>query len=208
MKGEMKRIDQPRRMMTMGLLGAAFVLGACANTAPPPPPAAPAFDFEAQAPIRLKVARIDVVDAYNPPLRAPHREHEFRVPPAQIARKWAEKRLVAAGGEGVLTFTIKNASVIETPLEAASESGFFRRLKDKPDRKLDSTLAVELSYEGPMRAATIQSQATGFVELNRHASLNTAEGQYFSMLALMAEKFDASLSKKVDENLADITIAN
>ena len=100
-----------RRAMGALLACAALALAGCA---PPPPPAYPQIDFGGRAPIRIAAAALEVVDLYRPPLAAPHVEHVSPAIPSLVFKRWAERRLVPAGGSAALRVTIEDARIVET----------------------------------------------------------------------------------------------
>ncbi|MDP7547904.1 MAG: hypothetical protein QGF20_11470, partial [Alphaproteobacteria bacterium] len=61
--------------------------------------------------IELDVARIEIVEQYRSPLRAPNVEHELPLAPARAMRNWAADRLRAVGKSGQAKFIIIDASV-------------------------------------------------------------------------------------------------
>ena len=94
-------------------------------------------------PIRLSVDEVEIINAYQSALQDPYVEHRFPTPPGAAARRWAEDRLIASGGQGArAVFTILDASVVESRLEPTTGvKGFFT--KDQSER-YDATLAVRL----------------------------------------------------------------
>ena len=187
----------------------ALVLAACASTPPAPPPL-PSFKFDAYKPIPLYAEAVEVEQVYVPPLRDPFKEHEFRLSPSDVARMWAEQRVAPAGDNGTLTMKILDGSVKEEALPAAPGegplSGFRRQLKDEPDRRLNARLKVELHYEGDYGQVRIEAVVTGQVDVNRHASLNIREGQYFEMLELMAADLDEALTRRVRGSMGELIL--
>jgi hypothetical protein len=105
-----------RNLGTMAALALlAGMVGACQTPLPPPPTFAE-ITFASEAPIRLNVASVDVVDEYLPPLKPPNVDHEFPVKIATVAERWGRDRLRAVGAAGSVRVTIKDASAIATDL--------------------------------------------------------------------------------------------
>ena len=71
-------------LLALGIL--ALGLAACETT--PPPPKLPELTFTHLGPLKLNVARIDIVSKYRSPLRAPNVEHLFPTPPQKALRTW------------------------------------------------------------------------------------------------------------------------
>src|ERR1700678_1917520 len=102
------------RLMILSL-GVTALLSAC--SAPPLPPLRlPEMSFTAQAPIRLDVARIDIVANYQAPAVKPHIEYDMPVSPENALRLWVRDHLKAVGNTGVMRLVIRNASATERPL--------------------------------------------------------------------------------------------
>lgn len=95
----------------------AGLLGAC--TTPVSVPRYADITFAHLPKIKLDVAKITVVEAYENKVTDPNVEGEFPVPPMQMAAQWAKDRLEPVGTSGELIFTIKDASVVEVPLKTS-----------------------------------------------------------------------------------------
>src|SRR3954466_9700161 len=92
-----------------GLALLALLLASC-NT-PPQRQAFPEITFQHLQPFRLDVARIQIVDGYQPDPGADI-SNQSPEAPAAVARQWAEDRLTAVGqqGEAVYTITLAKAT--------------------------------------------------------------------------------------------------
>ena len=125
---------------------ALLLLAACTVAAPSQQ--FPDLTYSHLEPIRLDVARVDIVDEYRPPLTAPNVDHRAPVPPAQAARNWASDRLIVSGGGARrAVFTIQEAPIIETELDRTTGlRGAFT--KDQSER-YDATVAVRLEIFNP-----------------------------------------------------------
>ena len=120
---------------SLALLG----LGACT---PPPKPAVPDIIFSGGPQFVLPAeGDVEVVEKYEPPLKAPHVEHEYGITPAEIARAWARDRIKVDPGDGTVRMTILEASVVQNELDV--EKGFSGLFKDQPDRQLTAGLKKE-----------------------------------------------------------------
>src|SRR5262245_51660539 len=85
----------------------------------PPPSKRRSFDFSVpdfgSAPLRLDVARIEVVQAYAPPQRPPNVEHRMIVSPLATVDDWARRHIEAAApgrDDSAAVFVIEDASVV------------------------------------------------------------------------------------------------
>jgi hypothetical protein len=85
-----------------------------------PPRSFPDLRYTHLPPIRLDAVRVDVVQQYRSPGKAPHVEHEFPVRPAEVAERWARDRLQAAGVNNIVRATIVDGAVVEVPLQQST----------------------------------------------------------------------------------------
>ena len=123
-------------------LGLGLSLAACSN--PPPIQRLPEMTFLYKPPIRLNVARVEVVSEYTAPTMRPNIEYDMPVSPEAAVRKWANDRLKPVGKEGILRVVIHKAAATETPLQTdQSFSGMFKKEQAaRVDENLDVTLQM------------------------------------------------------------------
>ena len=134
-----------RRLHVVVGMSAALALAACAGQSVPQQFSE--ISFSHLSPIDLNVASIEIVDQYRPPLRDPNVEHRAPTPPAMVARRWAEDRLVATGASRRrATFTIQQASIIEIELEGPG--GVRALITNSQSERYDAELTVELAVFG------------------------------------------------------------
>ena len=156
--------------------------------------------------IRLDVDQVEIIDAYRPPLRDPNVEHRFPTPPASAARRWAEDRLVAAGGPGArAVFTILDASVIESPLEPTTGvKALFTR--DQSER-YEATLAVQLDVFDATgtRRATTTATARESRTAREDLTLNAREQLWFDMTEALMNALNGQLEVNIGRFMGDFT---
>ena len=126
------------------LLLALFVAG-CASA--PEVPSYSEIRFTDKPPIRLDVARIDIVEAYRSPLKAPNVEHLFPLRPAHAARQWAQDRLRPGGEEGWAEAVIRDASATETALQRTE--GIRGAFTTDQAERYDAVIAIEVRIFDP-----------------------------------------------------------
>ncbi|MDF3025522.1 MAG: Acyl-CoA synthetase (AMP-forming)/AMP-acid ligase, partial [Alphaproteobacteria bacterium] len=103
---------------------AVSLLAGCQNA--PPDTQTPQLVFDTLPQISMNVARIEIVDGYQPPMKAPNVDHLFKQPPREVARRVLEKQLVANGSNHTLRVIIEDASVIKKDLPVSQGfTGFF-----------------------------------------------------------------------------------
>ncbi len=128
------------RLMGVGV-GLGLALSACSSP-PPPSPRLPEMSFLYKPPIRLNIARVEVVSDYKAPAMRPNIEFDMPVSPENAVRRWAQDRLQAVGTQGILRVVIKKASATETPLQ--QDLGVSGMFKKEQQARVDETLEVTL----------------------------------------------------------------
>lgn len=132
-------LDHARGLLAALLCSA--VVAACGPSQPAPAKFAD-ITFQQFAKYRFAVGKIEIVREYVPPLKPPNIEHLFPVTPMQVAERWAQDRLVAAGGTSELRYVIKRASAVESELPRTTGiRGAFT--KDQAQR-YDAVIEVEI----------------------------------------------------------------
>ena len=133
-----------------------LMVAACSSTVTREP--IPALTYGHLPPIEVLVARIEVIDEYQSPLREPNVEHTFPTPPAAAFRRWVEDRLRGVGQNNTLRVTIIDASALRVPLPATEGiEGLFTT--DQVER-IDATVEVllEIVDNGGLTAASISAR--------------------------------------------------
>lgn len=138
-------------------LAAVLLVAACANTTTVPRPV-PNYAYKKYPPVLVDVASIQVVD-YSPGMRAPNVEHLMPQPLPAAVSDWASTRFKAVGTQGVLTITVRDASMVGKDL---NRSGGIRGVFtiDQAER-YDAHIAVEFRVESGL------TSGNGSVEVNR-----------------------------------------
>ena len=121
--------------------GLSLALSACSSSSPPIQ-RLPEMSFLYKPPIRLNVARVEVVSEYSAPAVRPNIEYDMPVSPENAVRRWAQDRLKATGKEGILRVVIKKASATETPLQ--QDLGVSGMFKKEQQARVDENLEVTM----------------------------------------------------------------
>lgn len=190
-------------MKTLGQLlicCSLFVLAACET--PVTVPHYANITFSHRPTIALDVAEIRIVEAYEESVALPHVETEFPVRPMEMAAQWARDRLQAVGTSGELVFTIRDARVIEVPLETSG--GVSGLVTVDQAERYEARLIVELSATNPSRG--INASANTRVERQRtvaeDVTLNEREGIWYNMVENMAADLDPQLEGAIEQYFA------
>jgi len=136
------------------------------QTAPAPANAAKrrSFDFSVpdfgSSPLRLDVARIEVVQAYAPPQRVPNVEHRMIISPLATIDDWARRHIEAAApgrDESAAVFVIEDASVVTEKLR--TRKGLIESLIREDSDKFTLRLAVTLQVRDRLGATVGSTSA-------------------------------------------------
>lgn len=183
-----------------GILGIALlVLAACQAPALPPP--LPELTYSHLEPINLDVGRIEIVEQYVPPLKAPNVEHNFPTPPATAMRQWAKDRLRAVGEIRTARLVIKNASAIETKLETRGglRGAFTKDQAERYDVTLD--VVLEVRSERGSAVAFANAVVTRSKTVPEGLSLSERERVFHEMTEDVMEEVNSELEKNIRQFL-------
>jgi hypothetical protein len=179
----------PRRATAARLLAAfaaVAMLAACADEAPPQSFTPRPFDYAHLTPLRLDVARVEVVEAYRPPRVPPNMDHRAPIEPRVALAQMARDRVQAWGRDGVATVTITDASLVETRLDPGS--GIASLFAAQPSERYTLNLAITLDVQngGALRGGGINGRAEARISrtrtLNDDATLADRERAWDEML--------------------------
>jgi hypothetical protein len=188
----------PMMRKSLALLLAALV-GLTACDTPPTREPFPKLTYGHLTPYRLAVGRIEVVDAYQPPMTAPHVEQNFPISPAATAEQWGHDRLQAAGGSGRAVYTVLRADAVETHLAGDQGSGLFGDFTIPQSERYDLNIGVRLQIldAGGRVMATVNGAAMRSRTVAADATLNDRERVWFDMTEQAMNDLNASLEKSI-----------
>jgi len=168
----------------------------CSNT-PPPPEKFPELSWGNYAPIKLNVARIDVVKEYVPSDQAPHVE---TLPPRTLidsTDRWARDRLQAVGASGFARFIITDASIVEVPLEV--HSGLAYLFSNQQSKRYDAHVSVRLEIHNDR--GYIDGQVVAEASATRTASQKADERELNETWYLLVQAAMLDLNAELDRNI-------
>jgi hypothetical protein len=185
-------------------IAATLALGAC--TSAPPRPQARQISFANLAPISFDVARIEVVQQYQPPQVPPNVEHLTPVQPTDAIRRWANERVRAMGSSGTMRVIIKDASITETHLKPTT--GVRGTFTTDQSERYDGRLSVDLVVEVPSRQFQGYTGATvsRTISVPENVSLQGREDAWHSLVERMMADLNAKLEEGIDGNLSAVTL--
>jgi hypothetical protein len=182
------------------LLPALTLLTAC-NT-PPTRRSFPTLTFQDRPPIRLDVAQVEIVQAYKAPGAAPNVDHLFPQQPADVAAAWGRDVLRAVGQRGMATYTILDASALETRLPRSR--GMTQIFRTEQSERYDLHIEVTLDIGNPLLAKTGAVTATTqrSQTVAENMTLNEREAVWFEMTESAMRELDKKLEAAIREHLA------
>jgi len=184
-----------RNILALVLMAGA--LAAC-NTPPSREPF-PKLTYSYLPPFHLAVGRIDVVDAYRPPLAPPNVEQQFPVSPAGTAEEWGRDRLLAVGGADHAVYTVLRGDAVDVQL-ANNDSGTLTGQFTTPQSdRYDLTIAVRLQILDPSGgvAASVYAEAKRSHTVAADATLNDRERLWFDMTEQAMKDLNAQLERNI-----------
>lgn len=172
----------------------AVLLTACAPSAELPPPVGLAY-LE-NKPLRLNVARVEVIKKYQSSSTPPHVENNFPVPPVAMIQQWVQDRLLPVGKTGYATVTIEDASVIETSLSGTP--GFKGMFTVDQSEQYNASMSVKIEIFDDL--GNLKSFAYARTKGSRTVGENLTLGQRRKVWIVMMEKIMNSLDAELDLN--------
>jgi len=180
----------------LGMVLLATALAACKT--PPDRQTFPDITFQHLQPFRLDVARVEIVDGYQPD---PGNDigDEFPEVPAAVARQWAEDRLLAVGQQGQAIYTITLAKATRTPLKRSQGMAAMTH-KDQSDR-YDLAITVNLELHSGGKQGAVTAQAVRSQTVREDMTLNQREGVLFNLLDITMKDVNAQMEKLIPQYL-------
>ena len=181
------------RFISLALFAA--LLTACAPSAELPDPIGLAY-LE-NKPLRLNVARVEVIKKYQSSSTPPHVENNFPVPPVAMIQQWVQDRLLPVGKCGYATVTIEDASVIETSLQGTP--GFKGMFTVDQSERYDASMSVKIEIFDDL--GNLKNFAYARTKGSRTVGENLTLGQRRKVWIIMMEKIMNSLDAELDLNV-------
>ena len=157
--------------------------------------------FTHKPPIKLDVARVEVVRAFQSPEAPPNVAHRFPIPPDRAVERWASDRLQPVGAGNLARVVIKQSSVIEVPLE--TRGGLVGFFKTEQSERYDAVLEVQVEVHSDVgrlgfAAATVKRSQT----VPEDISPNERQQVWFEMTEKLIHDIDAELEQAIPQYLA------
>ncbi len=192
-----------RRVLSLALAGVAGSL-AIGCTRPDPRPAFAQLRFTHLPPLRIAANRVDIREAYEPPLARPNVEHEMPLPPARAAQFWADDRLQPTNmADNTVRLTIHDAAVTEKALALTQglRGAFQTDQSERYDAVLDATLEL-LDPLGIILAHT-SAKVWRHITVPEDASINDREIAWFTLVEGLMQDFDTRMEEGVRQYMGN-----
>lgn len=161
--------------------------------------------FADQAPIRLKVNKIDVVSEFTPSFKRPNVEHLFPISIEKTARIWARDRLEAVdfGSNKVAQFIIKDASVTEEPVQSIE---LFTKDRIRYHARLVVTLKITDSQTNSSAETTIEAWRE--LTIPADTDIDEKERHWNTMVHKLFTEFNRSMESNINQYLNMYVVNN
>lgn len=188
-----------RRREFLLLTSSALLASACDT--PPKRQTFATLTFQDRPQLRLDVAQIEIVQAYKAPGQAPNVDHLFPQKPLDVATAWGRDVLRAVGQRGMATYTILDASAIETDLPRST--GLTQVFKTEQSQRYDLKIAVRLEMGNPLLLTTgsAEASATRSQTVAENMTLNQREAVWFQMTESAMRELDQKLEAAIRDKL-------
>lgn len=188
-----------RRREFLLLTSSALLASACDT--PPKRQTFATLTFQDRPQLRLDVAQIEIVQAYKAPGQAPNVDHLFPQKPLDVATAWGRDVLRAVGQRGMATYTILDASAIETDLPRST--GLTQVFKTEQSDRYDLKIAVRLDLGNPLLLTTgsAEASATRSQTVAENMTLNQREAVWFQMTESAMRELDQKLEAAIRDKL-------
>lgn len=160
----------------------------------------PDLTFAHLKPIKLNVAKFEVVSQYQASLRPPNVEHLFPTPPVKALKQWAKDRFRTVGRSGTARLVILNATAIEVQLQR--KTGLTATFTKQQSQRYDMTVQARLEVTNGEASGHTIAQATRFSTIREDASINKRERLWFELTDALVRDFDKVMEENIRKHLA------
>lgn len=189
-----------RRFVTSFFLIAGLVaVGACDT--PPKRDIFPELTYQHLPPIRLDVARVEVVEAYSTVATEGRVEAQFPTPPGVAAAHWGRDRLLAAGPDGLARFIVLEASVVQVPLPRTTGLTGVVTIDQSDRYEAVVKVRLEVANRNGMQTGRIAAEARETATVPEDMTLNGRERLWFEMTRRLMDRLNAELEKQIAAHL-------
>jgi len=162
----------------------------------------PELTFAHKPAIRLNVAKIEIINEYQMPFKAPNVEHLVPVAPGAAAERWAADVLKAVAPRGTALFVITRAAV--TVEELKTKSGFQGLVSIEQSKRYEGALEARIEIlDGTRRLATARAGTTRTQTAREDTTPNQRAKIWYTLVERLIVEFDGEMRKQADNFLKD-----
>jgi hypothetical protein len=184
------------------LVAFPWLLVACET--PNPAISFPELTFAHKSKINLDVAKVEVINEYQMPFKAPNVEHLAPVAPGAAAERWALDVLNPVGATGIAQFVITRASVTEQKLKTTS--GLKSLITIDQSEEYEAALDVRIEIiKGNRRLATARTSITRTQTAREDTTPNQRSKLWYGLVERLMLEFDGEMRKQTGSYLKEHT---
>ncbi len=156
----------------------------------------PEITFVNSPSLAIDVQQVEIAREYKPPGTKPHVEHLFPVTPSDAVTRWVGDRLVPVGRSRLVRVVVKDASVVEVPLEKTGGiRGWFTT--DQAER-YDATLEVVVEIRSDIGR---DAYASARVKRSQTIEEGASPAKRREVWYAMTERLMADLDKELERSM-------
>lgn len=159
----------------------------------------PPLSYGTPAPVTVSAVRIDIIDAYRPPMGAPNVDHLFKVTPSQAAQELVRQKVLAGGSTHLLRVIVEEASVRRQTLQ--QEKGMLSLFSSEPEEKFDARVALRFELAEDLAPDIVLGRASVVATRERTlkggATLAEREKAYHGIVQALLEDLAQGVSTTV-----------
>ncbi len=164
---------------------AVLVVAGCSSAPPPPLRNFPPLDYSYLPPLVLKVATLNVVNAYIPSPDAAALIGEDPAPPTTVLATMLSHRLVPSGAPGIGSITIQNAGISQV-------GGNFV-----------GVMTVDINLAGPGGTGFAEASVTASETApDQDATQNQVQGALYDLTKQLMDDMNVQLQYQIQHNLS------
>ena len=176
------------------------LLSACAS--PVLTQRVPQITFSHLQVYKFDVAKIEIENRYNAPLKLPHIAHLMPTTPGKALEQWLKDRFQAVGRTGSLRLIIEEARATKTALSL--NTSLKGRLTKQQSQRYDMALRATLDMrdEKGRTMGTASARAERSITAREDISLNDREKLWFDTVNLLMTDFNKTMEVNVQSYLS------
>ena len=159
----------------------------------------PELTFKHRSVIQLDVERIQIINEFKMPFKAPNVEHLVPISPGASAERWASDILRPIGQSGVAQFVITNGSVIREDLK--TQKGIKGIFSIDQSKRFQATVNVRLEIYKDQSKSTARAFASRSQTLREDASPNLQSRLWYNLVERLMESFDLEMRHQIKTHL-------